>query len=125
MNMKKIMVVDDDEDIRHVVKDLLESKGYNVVAVSDGDGCIQMVKKEKPDLILLDILMPGLPVDQLLPKIKDYKVVIFSVVQLNEKKVSETGKKIPSPLDNHNVIGYISKPFSVQKLLATVKKALN
>jgi CheY-like chemotaxis protein len=122
--MAKIMVVDDEEDIRETVKALLESGGHNVTVAEDGDQCLQLVKKEKPDLVLMDVLMPGTPVDEILPKISDIKVIIFSVVTLGEERIAESGKDLPSQKDFPNVVDYIEKPSDINNILAKVKKAL-
>ena len=66
---KKIMVVDDEPDIRATVKTVLEKNGYKVVTAVDGDDCLKKLKKEKPDLILMDIMMPGTPVREVVPTI--------------------------------------------------------
>jgi CheY-like chemotaxis protein len=123
--MAKIMTVDDEEDIRSVVRSVLEPRGYEVSEARDGDECLQLVKTEKPDLILMDLLMPGTPVNDILPKLKDIKVIIFSVVAPGEKYISETGKIHPSKLDFPNIVGIINKPVDINELLSKIKKALS
>ena len=58
--MASILIVDDDEDIREILKYNLEKENHSVRAVSDGLKCLAEVSKEKPDLILLDVMMPGM-----------------------------------------------------------------
>lgn len=58
--MAKIMIVDDERDIRSLVREMLEKEGYEVSEASAGEECLDRVKEEKPDLILLDIMMPTL-----------------------------------------------------------------
>jgi CheY-like chemotaxis protein len=123
--MAKIMIVDDEEDIRDAVRSILESKRYKVSEAKDGDECLRLVKKEKPDLILMDILMPGASVNDVLPKLNNFKVIIFSVVTLREKYVAETGKLDPRKLKFPNVVDSINKPVDLDELLAKVKKALS
>ena len=65
---KKIMVVDDEEDIRSTVKSLLEKNRYEVITAINGDDCLQKLAKNKVDLILMDIMMPGTPVKKIIPK---------------------------------------------------------
>jgi CheY-like chemotaxis protein len=122
--MAKIMVVDDEKDIRLSVKSILRSQGYQVVLASNADECLKLVKKEKPDLILMDILMPGTSVNDILPKLNKFKIIIFSVVSLAEKKVVETGRAVPHSVEHDNVVDYLSKPFSMKDLLSKVKNAL-
>ena len=57
---KKIMVVDDEEDLLILVKGVLESEGYTVSTKKNGQECLASVKTEKPDLIILDMMMPGM-----------------------------------------------------------------
>ena len=56
--MVKIMIVDDEEKIRHIVRKILESDGHEVVEAESGKDCVEMVKDKKPDLILMDVMMP-------------------------------------------------------------------
>ena len=60
MSKKKIMVVDDEEDIRYILRRFLEDEKYEVIEAKGGPQCFEMIKKEKPDLIILDILMPDM-----------------------------------------------------------------
>lgn len=56
--MKKILFVEDEESLQKVIKETLETNGYSVISASDGEGGIQLAQKEKPDLILLDLILP-------------------------------------------------------------------
>ncbi|RMF90016.1 MAG: response regulator [Methanobacteriota archaeon] len=58
--MPKILVVDDEEDIRFIIKTALSKKGYHVVEAESGEECLEIVKSERPDLIFMDIMMPGI-----------------------------------------------------------------
>lgn len=60
MAIKKILIVDDSPTERHVLNDLLTKAGYDVVASDNGEDAIQKAKSVKPDLILMDVVMPGL-----------------------------------------------------------------
>jgi CheY-like chemotaxis protein len=122
--MAKIMVVDDEADIRESTKMLLESRGYQVVLAKDADECLKNVKTEKPDLILMDILMPGTPVNKALEQLLDYKVIIFSVVTLTEEDVAETSHQIPTKKTHPNVLAYVQKPYEIDHLLKKIKTAL-
>jgi len=82
---KKIMVVDDEEDNRTTIKTVLEKEGYEVSLAVSGDDCLKKVQAgEKPDLILMDIMMPGTPVREIIPKLGNIKVVYLSVVRTSE-----------------------------------------
>ena len=111
------MVVDDEVDVRNSIKEVLEKEGYKVVVAMTADGCRAKVDLEDPDLILMDLMMPGTPPKEILPSLKNYKVVFITVV----KKEDAEKEGI---LDFKNVVGYIEKPFGIKKLPAKVKKFL-
>jgi len=94
--------VDDEEDIRSTVKMILEPQGYNVITAIDGDQCLEKLNETKPDLILLDIMMPGTP------------IAFMSVV-----RISEARKR--GLTTNENVVDFFQKPFNVQDLVSRVK----
>jgi CheY-like chemotaxis protein len=123
--MAKILVVDDEEDIRTATKKFLESKGYQVVTAENADQALVVAKKEKPDLILMDILMPGTPMQDVLPKLKSYKVIIFSVVRLDEQDVAESGRSIPTKQRFPNVVDHVEKPVNTKDLLMRIRRALD
>ncbi len=112
---KTIMIVDDEEDIRTTVKTILEKAGYNVIAAVNGDDCLSKIAEAKPDLILLDIMMPGTPVKDIVPKIKGTKIAYLSVVRVGEAEKEDL-------LKSKNIVDFIQKPFGINKLVESVKK---
>ncbi len=114
---KKIMVVDDEPDNITTVKAVLEKNGYIVVTAVNGDDCLEKLKREdpKPDLILMDIMMPGTPVRDVIPQIKDIKIAYLSVVRTSEAEKEDLMK-------SENIVDFIQKPFDIEDLLAKVKK---
>ncbi len=123
MPKKKIMVVDDEESILTLVKALLESEGFEVITVSSGEECLERLKTVKPDLILLDMMMPGMSGRETCeriranPETKDIKVAFLTVARF-----SETGKET---LKKMKVLDYITKPFENEDLVKRIKKALS
>ena len=112
------MVVDDEKDIRETMKDILEPEGYDVITAKNGDDALKILKKKKkPDLILLDIMMPGTPVREVVKKIKNTKIIFVSVV-----KISEAEKK--NLFKQDNIEGYVQKPFDAKDLIKEVEKAI-
>lgn len=112
-----VMVVDDEADIRSTVKMVLEKSGYDVVTASNADECLKKIEGgEKPDLVLLDIMMPGTPVKEIVPKIKGIKILYFSSVRMSdeEKKGLEAG----------NVVGFIQKPFDINEFTKKIKSLI-
>jgi CheY-like chemotaxis protein len=113
---KTIMVVDDEPDIRSTVKTVLEQNGYKVVTAISGDDCIKQLTKATPDLILMDIMMPGTPTREIVKKIKQNIMISFlSVVRTSEAEKEELTKQ-------KNIVDFIQKPFDIVELLKRVKK---
>lgn len=115
---KTILVVDDEQDIRDSVKTILISNGYKVATAVDGDDCLQKVGDIKPDLILLDIMMPGTPVEEIIPQIKDIKIAYMSVVRISDAR--KRGLCLQS-----NIVDFFQKPFNVSDLINRVKMILS
>jgi DNA-binding response OmpR family regulator len=112
---KTIMIVDDEEDVRTTVETILKKNGYRVITASNGDDCLKKLKTEKPDLILLDTMMPGMPVKEVIKKIKDTKIAYFTVVRTTEAEKKDL-------LKSKNIVDFIQKPFDMNEFLERVKK---
>jgi two-component system response regulator VicR len=110
-------VVDDEPDVRDSIKMILERTGYNVITAFDGDDCLKKLNYSKTDLVLLDIMMPGKPVSEIVEKIEDVKIAFISAIQITniEKKELST---------NNKVVDFIQKPFDTIELVDKVKKIL-
>lgn len=115
---KTILVVDDEPDVRQSVKMILEVNGYKVITAVDGDDCLNKILNEKPDLVLLDIMMPGTPVDQVVKKIKETKIAFMSVV-----RISDARRRGLCTQDN--IVDFFQKPFNVSDLIDRVEMILN
>jgi len=114
--VKKILVVDDEPDIRQSVQMILEKNGYKVITAENGDECLEKLK-EKPDLILLDIMMPGTPVSEVVKQIKDTKIAFMSVVRISDaRKRGLTSQE--------NIVDFFQKPFNVMDLIDRVELIL-
>jgi CheY-like chemotaxis protein len=118
--MKKIMVVDNEPDIVDLTRTVLELGGYNVVAAHSGEECLRLLEKEKVDLVLLDIMMPGMSgwdvfnrINKKSPKIK---VAFMSVLEISDKR-----KQV---LLEEGLADYIMKPFDKDTLLDRIDKIL-
>lgn len=111
---EKIMVVDDEADVRSTVKTVLEKQGYEVVTASSGDDCLKKLEAgEKPKLVLLDIMMPGTPVREVVSKIKEIKVLYFTHVKMSDEEKEN--------LKSGNVVGFMQKPFDINEFVKKVK----
>ena len=122
MNNKKIMIVDDEVDVVETVKLILESDGYETIYAYNGMECLEKLEKERPDLILLDIMMTPMNGWDVLRKIKSNEnlnsipISMLTVVPLTaESFKNEKLEKIEN---------YIIKPFSKKGLLKKVDELL-
>lgn len=112
---KKILVVDDEPDVRDTIKTVLEKKGYQVITAISADEGLKKWEAEKPDLVLMDIMMPGTPVKDIIPKMTGTKVAYISVVRTSEAEKEDLMK-------SKNIVGFIQKPFDITDLVEQVKK---
>lgn len=118
---KKILIADDEEDIKMVVKLFLESKGYETVTAFDGLDTIDRVKEEMPDLILLDIMMPIIDGFEVCKRLKaDPELTDIPIVMLSAASQSESRQR---GLDA-GAVDYIVKPFEPALLESVIQDVL-
>jgi CheY-like chemotaxis protein len=121
-NGKTIMVVDDEAHLRELVIAIFSAEGYKVVAAASGQECLDMLKTEKPDIILMDMMMPGMSGRETTEKIRQNPETSgLKVCFLTVARFSETGR---DALDKLSVVGYITKPFDNDALVSKVKAFL-
>jgi CheY-like chemotaxis protein len=119
---KKIMVVDDEPSLRELVQAVLEAAGLEVITVESGKKCLEKLKTVKPDLVLMDMMMPGISGRETTEEIrKNSKTKTQKIIFLTVAQFSEVGKQA---LKDLKVLDYISKPFDNEDLISRVKKAL-
>lgn len=120
MAKKKIMVVDDEENLVELVTAILEQEGFDVIGVNSGPECLEKLKTVKPNLILMDMMMPGMSGREATEKIRaNPKTKNLKVAFLTVARFSEVGK---NELKKLNVSDYITKPFDNKDLALRVKK---
>ncbi|MFH0956401.1 MAG: response regulator [Candidatus Aenigmatarchaeota archaeon] len=120
MPKKKVLVVDDEENILELVRAVLEAAGYEVATADSGERCLEKLKTLRPDLVLLDMMMPGMSGREACEKIrKDPKTKGLKVAFVTVAKFSEAGK---GKLKDMKVLDYIMKPFDNDDLVARVRK---
>lgn len=119
--MKKILIVEDNLDIRENAVELLELSGYFVLAAEDGVAGLRMARSEMPDIILSDVMMPNLNghdlFDQLRSDALTQKIPFVFITSSVERK------DIQGALDK-GANGYIRKPFEEEELLLTIERCL-
>jgi len=123
--MAKILVVDDDRDFIKITRTILEAKQYQVITASNGDEGLKVMRREKPDLVILDVMMSyildGLDVRRKMAADKDLKDIPVIMA------TSLTGERVQSNLPSDQYVPdsqWIHKPIDPDKLLEQVKKAL-
>lgn len=110
--MKNIMIVDDDIYIGNLIEETLLKNGYAVTRAYSGSEAVLRLKSEKPDLILLDLMLPGLSGEEVLSQITGIPVIVVSAKTDIDDKV---GLLLGGAVD------YITKPFDVRELLARIE----
>ncbi|MDD5259324.1 MAG: response regulator [bacterium] len=117
----KILLVDDEPKLLLLVKSRLEASGYEVITAADGEEALAMIPSEKPDLLVLDIMMPkidGLQVCTQVkndPGLKQIPIIILTAKSQREAMIEAKKSRANS---------YVVKPFRPEVLLAEVKKYL-
>ena len=113
--LKKILIIDDDLHIGNAVEELLTKEGYLVFRAYSGTEAVLVLSKYKPDLVLLDLMLPGLSGEEVLPYIKGIPVIVVSAKVDVESKVD---------LLLGGAADYITKPFHAKELLARIAAQL-
>ena len=117
---KEILVVDDEKDIRSLVKAVLEDAGYKVRIAFDGVDAFRKLKKKLPDLVVIDMFMPRMTGRELCERIRDdKKLKKLKCVFLTVAEFLASGKK---ELEELEVLDYIKKPFDNKELVRRIKK---
>ena len=109
--MKKIAVIDDDIYIGDMVEEILKKEGYSVLRAYSGTEAVYLLKEHRPDLILLDLTLPGLTGEQVLPLVQGIPVIVVSAKADVADKVK---------LLRDGAADYITKPFDTRELLARI-----
>ena len=118
---KRILVVEDQDDNRQIIRDLLSAKGYELVEATTGEEGLNLATTGKPDLILMDIQLPGMDGYEVTrrikakPELKHIPIIVVTSYALSgdDKKAFDAGCN-----------GYVTKPFSPRVLLAKIREFL-
>ncbi len=114
----KVLIVDDDERIREIVCLYLEAEGFDVYQAEDGNKALEMVRKDNPDLVILDLMMPGLDSWTVCKTMrKETKIPIIMLTAKGEENDRVLGLDLGAD-------DYVVKPFSPRELSALVKAVL-
>jgi len=115
--MNSILIVDDDKQLSLTIKEVLDRSGYTPIVVHSGEDAIELVKKETFDIILLDLIMPGIKgidamieIKKISPKTKVIMITAFATIDSAVLAIQKGASE------------YISKPFKINELLTTVNR---
>lgn len=109
--METILIIDDDVAIGNLEQEVLEREGYLVQRAYSGTETLLLLKEKKPDLILLDLMLPGMSGEDILPQIQGIPVIIVSAKTAVADKVE---------LLLGGAVDYLTKPFDTKELLARI-----
>ena len=109
--MQTILIIDDDAAIGNLEQEVLEQAGYAVLRAYSGTEALLLLKSSCPDLILLDLMLPGLSGEEVLPRIQGIPVIVVSAKTAVQDKVN---------LLLGGAADYLTKPFDTKELLARV-----
>ena len=119
-DFKKIMIVDDDEDLHTLYGLYLQGESFQIVRAYNGREALDMVEKEKPDLIVLDMIMPVMDGEEFFIKLRtEKKITDLPVI------IASVNEKIPQKMfDLGNIYATLKKPFTIETLVSKIQESL-
>jgi DNA-binding response OmpR family regulator len=119
--MTKIMIVDDEADLREMLNLMIRKEGFKTLTAEDGDDFLSKIDDFQPDLVTLDIMMPGLTTREILDKLKEKKtkpkIILLTVVRYSEGEKQKLYQK--------GIVDYVTKPFELDDLTYRIHKHLD
>jgi len=117
--MTNVMVVDDEPDMREMLNLMMQKEGFETEMAEDGADFLKKIDSFQPDIVILDVMMPGLTTLEILEKLKEKqskpKIILLTVVRFSEEEKEKIFKM-------GNIVDYIKKPFDMDNLMDSVKK---
>ena len=119
--MTKIMIVDDETDLREMLNIMIRKEGFKTLTAEDGDDFLSKIDDFQPDLVTLDIMMPGLTTKEILDKLEEKKtkpkIILLTVVRYSEEEKQKLYQK--------GIVDYVTKPFELDDLTFRIHKHLD
>jgi DNA-binding response OmpR family regulator len=120
---KTVMIVDDEPDVLLSVGQILDANNYRTIKAKNGYECLDKLKVDIPDILLLDIMMPGLTSKEILREIeKDSRLAGVKIIFLTAVHLLEAEEE--DLLALKQVVDFIGKPFTMRELLDSIEKAI-
>lgn len=119
---KTVMIVDDNKDIVSTLQTIMQKQGYTTPVAYNGQELLESIEGAKPDIILLDVMMPGLTTREILEALKtsgfgEIKIILVTVIRFSKQEIEETMKE-------YKIVDYITKPFDINDIIRRVKRQL-
>jgi DNA-binding response OmpR family regulator len=116
--MTKIMIVDDEPDIRELLDLMLRKEGFITTTAKSGQDLLNKIDDFRPDLVTLDVMMPGLTTREILEKLREKKthpkIILLTVVRYSKEEKQR--------LYEMGIVDYVTKPFEVDELINSIHK---
>jgi DNA-binding response OmpR family regulator len=116
--MTRVMVVDDERDLREMIELLLKKEGYETQTAEDGEDFLNKVDKFQPELVTLDVMMPGLTTQEIISNLKHKdakpKIILLTVIRYSEQEKEK--------LKDMGIIDYVTKPFELDDLINRIQE---
>jgi len=117
--MERVLIVDDEEQMRELLAKVLEKNGYQVTTAGDGGQALTVLEKEPMDLVVTDVRMPGLDGMEALKVIKELNPEIVVIIMTAFGSIDQAVQAV-----KEGAYDYINKPFKIEEMLLTIRKAL-
>ena len=117
--MKKILIVEDEDKIRRIIKTFLEKKSFKIIEVSDGKDAVDVFLTEKPDLVILDVMLPHKNGFDICKEIREFGNTPVLMLTAKTQELDEINSF------QFGADDYLRKPFSLEVLLVRINKLLN
>jgi DNA-binding response OmpR family regulator len=115
------MIIDDEIDLREMLNLMVQKKGYETAIAEDGAEFLSKIDEFQPDLITLDVMMPGLTTREILDKLKEKKtkpkIILLTVIRYSDEEKQKLYKM--------GIVDYITKPFDLDDLMNKIHKHLD
>ena len=112
------MIVDDETDLRDMLNLMLHKEGFETATAESGDDFLSKIDTFQPELVTLDVMMPGLTTREILEKLKEKKtkpkIILLTVVRYSEEEKQK--------LVQRGIVDYVTKPFELDHLINTIHK---
>ena len=118
---QRVLVVEDEEDIGELIRFNLESEGFAVTTVADGERALQVVQRDPPALVILDLMLPGMPGVEVCRRLRAAEATARLPILMVTAKSSEADRVVGLEMGADD---YVVKPFSVRELVARVRAVL-